>query len=141
METESAADYVSEFESTCTDSLQSSTAAECVVESSNISVSSQNSRRWSILARMRERYQYSDRAADVVATLVLVDVGMVTNDDKTCVIDRSKLQRKSERCQHEIQKEKQQNFRIVNAIYFDGCKDVTQIVVQDPNDKHYRSSA
>ena len=36
-------------------------------------------------------------------------------------------------------KEEQQNFRFVNAIYFDGCKDATQMVVQGPNDKHYGS--
>jgi len=62
---------------------------------------------------------------------------MVTDDDKTCVIDHSKLQR--ERCWQKIQKEEQQNFRFINAIYFDSNKDATEIVVQDPNDKHYRS--
>ena len=59
---------------------------------------------------------------------------MVTDDDKTIVIDRSKLRREEERCRHEIQEE-QQNSRIVNAIYFDGRKDTTQIVAQGPNDK------
>jgi len=89
METESAADYVTESESTCTYSSQSCTADEFVAESSNIPASSQNRRKWSNLSRMCERYQVSDRAAAAVAHSVLVDVGMVT-DDKTCVIDRSK---------------------------------------------------
>ena len=55
IESESAADYVSESESTCTrctGSSQSSTAAEFVVKSSNILVSSQNCRKWSNLARL-----------------------------------------------------------------------------------------
>ena len=112
----------------------SCTADEFVAESSNIPASSQNRRKWTNLARMCERYQVSDRAA--AAHSVLVDVGMVT-DDKTCVIDRSKLRRERERCRQKIQE--QQNFRFVNAIYFDGRKDATQIVVQGPNDKHYRS--
>ena len=89
---------------------------------------------------MCERYQVSDRAAAAaVANSVLVGVGMVTDDDKTCVIDRNKLRRERERCRQKIQNEEQKNFRFVNAIYFDGCKDATQIVVQGPNDTHYRS--
>ena len=63
---------------------------------------------------------------------------MVADDDKTCVIDRSKLRKEREGSRHESQKE-QQNFRIVNAIYFDCRKDANQIVVQGPNGKHYRS--
>jgi len=96
METESAADYVSESESTCAYSSQSCTADEFVAESSNIPASSQNRRKWSNLARMCERYQVSDRAAAAAANSVLEDVGMVTDDDKTCVIDRSKLRRERE---------------------------------------------
>jgi len=88
---------------------------------------------------MCERYQVSGRAAAVVANSVLVDVGMITDDGKNCVIDRSKLRRERERCRQKIQNEEQQNFRFVNAIYFDGRKDATQILVQGPNDKHYRS--
>ena len=49
------------------------------------------------------------------------------------------MRRKREKCRQEIQKEEQHIFRFVNAIYFDGRKDATQIVVQGPNDKHYRS--
>jgi len=139
MEIESAADYVSESETTCTYSSQSCTADEIVAESSNIPASSQNRRKWSNFARMCERYQVSDRAAAVVANIVLVDVGMVTDDDKTCVIDRSKLRRETERCRPKSEKEEQQNFRFVNALYCDGRKDATQILVQGPNDKHYRS--
>ena len=65
-----------------------------------------------------------------------MDVGIITEDDKACVIDRSKLSKKGKMPQ-EIQKE--QNFRFVNAIFFDGRKDATQMVVQGPNDKHYSS--
>ena len=68
-----------------------------------------------------------------------MDVGIITENDKTCVIDHSKLRREREKCCQEIQKEEQRNFRFVNAVYFDGRKDATQMVVQGPNDKHYRS--
>ena len=55
------------------------------------------------------------------------------------MIDRSKLRRERKKCRQEIQKEEQQNFRFVIAIYFDGRKDATRMVVQGPNNKHYRS--
>ena len=68
-----------------------------------------------------------------------MDVGLVTEDDKTRIIDRSKLRRERERCLNEIRSEEQQNFGLVNAVYLDGRKDATQIVAQGPNEKHYRS--
>ena len=88
---------------------------------------------------MCKRYQLSDRTAAAPANSVLVDVDKITENDKTCVIDRSKLRREREKFRQKIQKEEQQNFRYVNAIYFDGRKDATQRVVQGPNEKHYRS--
>ena len=98
-----------------------------------------NRKKWPNLARICERYQLSDRAAAAVANSVLVDVGLVTEDDKTRIIDRSKLRRERERCRNEIRSEEQQNFGLVNAVYLDGRKDATQIVAQGPNEKHYRS--
>ena len=67
-----------------------------------------------------------------------MDVGLVTEDDKTRIIDRSKLRRERERCRNEIRSE-EQNFELVNAVYLDCRKDATQIVAQGPNEKHYRS--
>ena len=46
----------------------------------------QNRKKWPNLARICERYQLSDRAAAAVANSVLVDVGLVTEDDKTSLI-------------------------------------------------------
>ena len=78
---------------------------------------------------MCKRYQLSDEAAAAIANSVLVDVGKITEDDKTCVIDRSKLKRERETRRQEAQKEEQQNFRFVNAICFDDRKDAIQMVV------------
>ena len=36
-------------------------------------------------------------------------------------------------------KKEQENFKVVNAIYFDGRKDATQVTMQGPNDKFYTS--
>ena len=62
---------------------------------------------WSNLARMLKRYQLSNIAAAAVANSVLVDVDMVTDNDKTCVIDRSKLQRKKKDAGMKSKKEQQ----------------------------------
>ena len=98
MEIDSAADNVFEFESTCTNSSQSLTTSEFVIGSSNILVSSQNCKRWSNLARMCERHQLSDKAAAAIANSVFMDVGKIMEDDKTCVIDHSKLRRERKKC-------------------------------------------
>ena len=42
---------------------------------------------------MCERYQLSDRAGAAIATSALQDMGIVTNEDKSLVIDPSKLRR------------------------------------------------
>ena len=44
-----------------------------------------------VLARTCDRYSVSDRAAAAIASAVLEDVGLITNEDKTSVIDRNKL--------------------------------------------------
>ena len=130
--------YVSEFESLASTSTDTSQLiGSFSAEMSNPSI--QNRKKWPKLARICERYQLSDRAAAAVANSVLVDVGLVTEDDKTRIIDRSKLRRERERCRNEIRSEEQEIFELVNAVYLDGRKDATQIVAQCPNKKHYRS--
>ena len=132
--------YVSESESlasTSTDTSQSSAVSQFLAEMQNPSI--QNRKKWPNLARICECYQLSDRAAAAVANSVLVDVGLVTEDDKIRIIDRSKLRRERERFQNEIRSEEQEHFGLVNAVYLDGRKDATQIVAQGPNEKHYRS--
>ena len=39
------------------------------------------------------------------------DLGLITDDDKTYVIDRSKLRRERKRCRAEIKKKDQENFK------------------------------
>ena len=134
---ESALDYLSDSSSTNTDQTQSSAASEFVSQS--MPYENQNRMIWSNLARMSERFQISDRAAAAIANSVMQDLSLTTDDDKTYVIDRSKLRREREQCRAEIRKKEQENFKLVNAIYFDGRKDATQVTMQGPNDKFYRS--
>ena len=47
--------------------------------------------KWSNLARMGERFQVSDGAAAAIANSVMQDLGFITDNDKTYVIDCIKL--------------------------------------------------
>ena len=132
----SACGYVSDCSSVQTEHSQSSTTSEFVPDAESFS---QNRMKWSNLARMSERFQVSDRAAAAIANSVMQDLGFITENDKTYVIDRSKLRRERERCRTEIREKEQENFKLVNAIYFDGRKDATQVTIQGPNDKYYKS--
>ena len=134
---ESALDFLSESSSTNTDQSQSSATSEFIPES--MPYENQNRMDWPNLARMCERFQISDRAVAAIANSVMQDLGLITDDDKTYVIDRSKLRRELERCRAVIREKKQENFKLVNAIYFDGRKDATQVTMQGPNDRFYRS--
>ena len=97
----------------------------------------QNRRRWTNLARMCERYQLSDRVGAAIATSTLQYMEIVTNEDKSLVIDPSKLRRERERCRKEICQEEVSNFKYVSGLYFDGRKDATQVMLEGPNGKMY----
>ena len=86
---------------------------------------------------MCERYQLLDRAGAAIATSTLQDMGIVTNEDKSLVIDPSKLRRERERCRKEICQEEVFNFKYVFGLYFDDRKDET---LEGPNRKMYRST-
>ena len=133
----SASGYASDCSSVQTEQSQFSTTSE-FVPVPDAAPFSQNRMKWSSLARMSERFQVSDRVAAAIANSVQ-DLGFITENDKTYVIDRSKLRRKRERSRTEIREKKQENFKLVNAIYFDGRKDETQVTIQGPNDKYYKS--
>ena len=85
--------------------------------------------KWSNLARMSERFQVSNRATAAIAKSVMQDLGFITENDKTYVTDRSKLRREQERSRTEIREKKQENFKLVNAICFDGRRDATKVTI------------
>ena len=105
---ESALGYLSESSSTNTDQLQSSATFEFIPES--MPYENQNWKDWPNLARMCERFQISDRAPAAIANSVMQDLGLIIDDNKTYVIDRSKLRRERERCRAVIREKEQENF-------------------------------
>ena len=78
---------------------------------------------------MCERYQLSDRDRTAIAISTLQGMGMVTDEDKSLVIEPIKLRRERERCKEEICQEEVFDFKFVIGLYFDGRKDATQVIV------------
>ena len=77
----------------------------------------------------------SDRAAAALATATLKDFEVISYDDTSFVIDRSKLRRERQKHRFAIQEEETVQFDLVNALYLDGKIDDTLTTVEI-NGKH-----
>ncbi|KAL4712991.1 hypothetical protein ACJJTC_012061 [Scirpophaga incertulas] len=87
------------------------------------------------LALACDRTGVSDRAAAMIASSVLKDVGIVSSNDTGSVIDRSKLRRERTKVRTALQNEDCD--KIICGIYFDGRKDKTLVSIQKEG-KFYR---
>ena len=76
------------------------------------------------LAMVYERYEVSDRDGTATASATLKAFGIVTEEDKRYVVDRSKLQRERQKYK-EIGNKEQELFELVDSIFVDGRKDAT----------------
>jgi len=85
------------------------------------------------VAKLCDRFCVSDRAGAAIATAVLEDFGIVSQDEPTNVIDRYKLRRERklarDRCEHSAHP--------VQTLYFDGRKDRT-LKVEKNGSRWYR---
>lgn len=87
------------------------------------------------LALACDRTGVSDRAAAIIASSVLKDVGIISSNDTSSVIDRSKLRRERTKVRTALQNaDRDQN---ICGIYFDGRKDQTLVSIQKEG-KFYR---
>ena len=79
-----------------------------------------------------DRYHISDRAASALATGLLRDVGIVTAEDKSKVVDRSKIRRERKKRQKQTKKKrKEQAQNRLQCLGFDGKKDKkTRVIVE-----------
>lgn len=89
------------------------------------------------LALACDRTGVSDRAAAIIASSVLKDVGIISSEDTSGVIDRSKLRRERTKVRSALQ-DSDCN-KIVRGIYFDGRKDKTLVSIQKDG-KYYRKT-
>ena len=69
------------------------------------------------------------RAAAATALATLKAFGIVNEEDKRYVVDRSKLRRKRKKCREEIRNKDQELFESVDSIFVNGRKDATITMV------------
>jgi len=97
----------------------------------------QNRMEWQNLAMMSKRYQLSDRASAAVANAALKDSGLITDLDKTCVIDKNKLGREREKYRNIISEDEAIFYKFIDGIYIDGRKDATLLTENDAQTGKY----
>lgn len=85
---------------------------------------SRNTTNVQVLAEACDRTGISDRAAALIASSVLQDAGVISEETKSSVIDRNKLRRARKRCRSELQAADIVE-EPLQSIYFDGRKDKT----------------
>ena len=66
---------------------------------------------------------------------MLQDVGLISENDISLVIDKNKLRRERLECRKEIQRQEQENWNLVDSIYIEKRKGVTQVILLDLNGK------
>jgi len=92
-------------------------------------------RRMPALARACDRHGLSDRSAAAIASAVLEDFGLVTADNFSNVIDKSKIRRERKKTRSELCA--QQKLKTLRCLSFDGRKDKTLINIKEGT-KYYR---
>ena len=96
-----------------------------------------NRMEWPNLAVMSERYQLSDSASAAVANAALKGAGLITDLDKTYVIDKNKLRGEREKCRNTISEEEAIFYKFIDGIYIDGRKDATLLTEHDAQTGKY----
>lgn len=86
-----------------------------------------------------DRHGISDRSAAALASAVLQDVGIITPDNLSKVIDRSKVRRARQRNRSNLLKIDKPAAEHLQGLYFDGRKDQTMVQVKK-GDKFYRQT-
>jgi hypothetical protein len=105
------------------DSTTSASSGDVYMQSEG-ETSSRNIKSLPTLSRECDRYGVSNTVGAAIATAVLVDYGLVTDDDQSSSIDRSKLWRERERFRKTLSEPTGEKCE-PTALYFDGRKDVT----------------
>lgn len=78
------------------------------------------------LAKICDRYGVSSRAAAAISSAVLKDIGVITQDNSSKVIDKCKVQRERQKSRG-LSTATQLNSTEIRGLYFDGRKDKTII--------------
>jgi hypothetical protein len=117
-------DTISSYEIVKTESTHSVSSGDIYVLQPEGETSSRNTKSLPTLSRECDRYGVSNTVGAAIATAVLVDYGLVTDEDNSAAIDRSKLWRERERFRRSSSEPKGDKCE-PTSLYFDGRKDVT----------------
>ncbi|CAH0562737.1 unnamed protein product [Brassicogethes aeneus] len=108
--------------------------------SSQVEVSSKQMRiKLPSLAQACDRTGVSDRSAAIIASAVLKDIGLITSEEASKIIDRSKIRRERKRTRSTLRSQLKQDKVFSQAIYFDGRKDNT-LVQRSIGNKNHRTT-
>ena len=102
-------------------------------------VSQQNRVSLKEVAMTCERYDVSDRAGAAIASATLKAFGIISEADKTNVVDRSKLRRERQKYREELRQNEAELFDIVESIFIDGRKDAT-LTMAEVDGRYYRQT-
>ena len=92
----------------------------------------QNRTRLPKTAEACDRYLVGDRAGAAIASAVLVDYGIVNEDDKSQVIGPRKIATERHKYRMEIIDKERAEREFVDNLYFDGKKTPTRVLVKNP---------
>ena len=136
--TSSNNDIVIGFESDTSTSENSEISAsfDSALPCSSKSILQQNGVTLKELAMICEQYEVYHRAGAAIALATSKAFGIVTEEDKRHVVDRSKLRRERRKYREEIRNKEQELFELVGKIFADGRKDATMTMVEVNGNYH-----
>lgn len=91
------------------------------------------------LAQACDRTGVSDRSAAIIANAVLKDVGLISKEEKSKIIDRSKIRRERKRARKATKEQHNIDNNPFYAIYFDGRKDKTLVQTKEGDTFHRKT--
>lgn len=101
------------------------------VEIFNAPSTSQMRTKLPFLAQACDRTGVSDRSAAILVNAALKDMGLITAEESSKIIDRSKIRRERVKTRKNLKKKHEEEISCVYGIYFDGRKDRTLIMVKE----------
>lgn len=103
------------------------------------SVTSQMRTKLPTLAEACDRTGVSDRSAAILVSAVLKDLGVISKEDSSKIVDRSKIRRERTQCRTNLKRKFNVTEPMVYGIFFDGRKDKT-IVQEKKGEKFCRKT-
>ena len=79
------------------------------------------------MAKTCDRYGVSDRCAAALVSSTLKDIEVVNSNDKSGVVDRSKIRRERHKYRQELLNLSSEENISLPALYFDGRRDLTRL--------------